>query len=264
MNYRHGFHAANFADLFKHALLLETLRRLLLDPEPLAVIETHAGDGLYDLASAQARKTDEGAALADMARQTPPVLDTLLDRVRARNADGLRIYPGSPILIAETLRPTDSLTAYEAHPLAFTALRRNLAPFPHAKAVEADGWSARSDRSRLFVHVDPPFEEDADRPRCAVFAAETLARAARATLVFWSPIKDLHSHDRYVSGLTLEAPGFVAELRIRPLDDPIRMNGCALTVLNPPDGLDTWAKDLADVLATRLGEAGAKGLVTAL
>lgn len=264
MNYRHGFHAANFADLFKHALLLEMLRLLLRNPEPLTVIETHAGEGLYDLGSPEARRTGEGAALAAVARETPSALAPLLDRVKARNSENLRIYAGSPVLIAETLRPSDRLIAYEAHLAAFADLRRNLASFANAKALEGDGWAARSDRQRLLAHVDPPFEEDADRGRCAAFAEATLARAPQATLVFWSPIKDLHSHDRYVSSLALGPPGFIAELRIRPLDDPMRMNGCALVVINPPQGLDAWAKDLAEVLAERLGEDGARGLVTSL
>ncbi|MBL8555232.1 MAG: 23S rRNA (adenine(2030)-N(6))-methyltransferase RlmJ, partial [Phenylobacterium sp.] len=45
MNYRHAFHAGNFADLVKHAALLRLLAELTKGGGPLTVIDTHAGRG---------------------------------------------------------------------------------------------------------------------------------------------------------------------------------------------------------------------------
>ena len=61
MNYRHAFHAGNFADLVKHATLTRLLEALMADPAPLAIVDTHAGAGGYDLDGELARRTGEAA-----------------------------------------------------------------------------------------------------------------------------------------------------------------------------------------------------------
>ena len=45
MNYRHAFHAGNFADLVKHAALLQVLARLTATGGPLTVIDDIDHDG---------------------------------------------------------------------------------------------------------------------------------------------------------------------------------------------------------------------------
>ena len=59
MNYRHAFHAGNHIDVFKHAALTLVLERLLAKPQPFAVLDTHAGIGVYDLTSDEATRTGE-------------------------------------------------------------------------------------------------------------------------------------------------------------------------------------------------------------
>ena len=108
LNYRHHFHAGNFADLVKHAVLLAVLERLLRDPAPLAVLDTHAGAGGYDLLGAEAKKSGEaerGVARLMADETAPAAFDSLKAAVRKLNPDGaLRFYPGSPWLAVKALR----------------------------------------------------------------------------------------------------------------------------------------------------------------
>jgi 23S rRNA A2030 N6-methylase RlmJ len=59
MNYRHAFHAGNFADVFKHIIIARILTHLREKIAPFRVIDTHAGEGLYDLAGDEASRTGE-------------------------------------------------------------------------------------------------------------------------------------------------------------------------------------------------------------
>ena len=120
LNYRHAFHAGNFADLVKHALLLALLDRLTAFGEPLTVVDTHAGAGLYGLQDAAARRSGEAQAgvarlMADPA--VPAVLARLVAAVRASNPAGeLQSYPGSPWLAVRALRRGDAYVGCELRP----------------------------------------------------------------------------------------------------------------------------------------------------
>ena len=59
MNYRHAFHAGNFADVMKHVLLVRILTHLRRKETPFRAVDTHAGTGLYDLAGDEAGRTGE-------------------------------------------------------------------------------------------------------------------------------------------------------------------------------------------------------------
>ena len=171
MNYRHAFHAGNFADVVKHAVLCRMLVHLREKPAAFRVIDTHAGAGRYDLAGAGGGKTGEwrdgiGRLLA--AELAPPVRTLLapyLDAVAALNPGGrLTIYPGSPALAQALLRRQDRLIACELEPHAAAALERDLRGDPRAKAIAIDGWTALTAyvppvERRGIVLIDPPFEQ---------------------------------------------------------------------------------------------------------
>src|SRR5215467_13566031 len=127
MNYRHTFHAGNFADVFKHAVLARIVAYLKRKPAAFRAIDTHAGSGLYDLAGPEASRTGEwrggigrlrAAALAPAVRE---LLAPYLEAVAAHNAgaagdvsgDALKVYPGSPALLRHWLRAQDRLVVCE-------------------------------------------------------------------------------------------------------------------------------------------------------
>jgi 23S rRNA (adenine2030-N6)-methyltransferase len=271
VNYRHAFHAGNFADLVKHASLLAVLSRLTAAPEPLLVVDTHAGAGLYDLEGAEAvrsREAEAGAARL-AAGEVPPVIEALRRAVLARNPSGaVKRYPGSPALVLDHLRPQDRFVACELRPDDHARLKAVLAPAgARAQALQADGFvelvgRARG-RERLFGLIDPPFERADDYLRLAEALKAVLEAKPDACLLAWLPLKDLETFDSFLRRLEPVAglAPLVAEVRLRPLTDPLRLNGCALVAINAPEGAEADIAAASDWTVRALGEAGGRANV---
>ncbi|WP_374569634.1 23S rRNA (adenine(2030)-N(6))-methyltransferase RlmJ [Phenylobacterium sp.] len=256
MNYRHAFHAGNFADIVKHAAVLAVLERLTGAKGPLSVIDTHAGRGLYDLAGADARRSGEAREgilrLMDEAA-APAAYGPLKAAVRELNGAGpVRRYPGSPWLIARALRPGDSYLGCELNPEEHGALRAALGDRRGVETLRADGFAEAPvrcpARGAALVLIDPPFEKPDDYRRIVETVRAVRARNAAAVVAIWLPLKDLETFDAFLRDLEDAEPGpvLVAETRMRPLSDPMKMNGCAMVFVNAPAGLEA---DLADICA---------------
>jgi len=270
LNYRHAFHAGNFADLVKHAGLLCLLDVLMADKAPLTVIDTHAGRGLYDLGGDEARKSGEAAAgivqlmAADGA---PSEFAPLVAEVGRLNGGGpVRRYPGSPLLIAARLRPQDRYVACELRPDEHEALRVALRGAPGVRTLCADGYAAAvaeaPARGRVLALIDPPFEKPDDYDRIVETLAALRAKNGAAEALVWLPIKDLQTLDAFLGDLEdeLGAPMLVAEARVRPLTDPMKMNGCALVLLGDSPRIEALQAPLAAIcgwVAETLGSGGA-------
>ncbi|HEY0053011.1 MAG TPA: 23S rRNA (adenine(2030)-N(6))-methyltransferase RlmJ [Caulobacteraceae bacterium] len=269
MNYRHAFHAGNFADLVKHAAVLWLMDRLTRDPRPLLVVDTHAGAGEYDLTSEdQVRSKEAEAGIGRLMGQGAPVsLQPLARSVSRRNSgSGPRIYPGSPALILQGLRAQDRYLGCELNPDVVPALRalvgRDAAA---ATALMVDGYdqagveAGRAEPGqRLFVLIDPPFERADDYARAAEAMRAVLGRRSDAVVAVWLPLKDLETLDGFVR--RLEDGGrvraLIAEARLRPLLDPMRMNGCALVVAGAPEGAEAALERICADVVEALGEPG--------
>jgi 23S rRNA (adenine2030-N6)-methyltransferase len=267
VNYRHAFHAGNFADLVKHGAVTLIMDRLASEAEPLLVVESHAGAGLYDLGGEMARKSGEADSgvmrlMADEA--APDAFDPLKAAVRDANRDGLiRVYPGSPVLIADRLRRGDEYVGAEIRPDDCNILGKTLASAPGlARAVNSDGFSLvklrAADPRALFVLIDPPFEQPDDYARTLEVLAPVLARPRPATVLVWLPLKDLETFDSFLRGLEAMAPpsALAVETRLNPLTDPMKLNGCALVILNPPPGIEAPLKAIAEWVVKIAGGPG--------
>lgn len=267
MNYRHAFHAGNFADLVKHAGLLRLLAELTASGGPLTIIDAHAGRGLYDLGGDEAKRSGEaqaGVLKLGAATDAPPEVVSLRKAVADLNGGGaIQRYPGSPWLIAEALRPGDRYVACELRAEEHEALRHVLKDRGGAtRTLNADGYGAAVAEcpasGRVLVLIDPPFEKADDYARIVDTLAALKRKNPAAQALVWLPIKDLETLDSFLRDLEDEvaAPMLVAEARIRPLSDPMKMNGCALVLVDGPD----LAAPLAAIcgwVAQALGEGGA-------
>jgi 23S rRNA (adenine2030-N6)-methyltransferase len=266
LNYRHAFHAGNFADLVKHAFLLQLLARAAHDPSPLTVIDTHAGRGLYDLTGPEAQRSGEAAAGIGRlvaATDAPAELAPLARAVQQLNAGaGLVRYPGSPWLIDRALRPQDRYLACELRPSEHAALRKALGERPGVETLCADGFALAAERcpktGRVLVLIDPPFERADDYARVAATAAALRRKNPAARTLIWLPLKDLETFDAFLRDLedAVDAPLLVAETRMRPLDDPLRMNGCALVLVSDGGGLARELEAICRWTAETLGQEG--------
>jgi 23S rRNA (adenine2030-N6)-methyltransferase len=251
MNYRHAYHAGNFADVVKHAVLCRIVTHLRQKPAAFRVIDTHAGAGVYDLAGAEAGKTGEwrhgiGRLFGDDARSLTPdvraLLAPYLDAVTAFNPSGrLLAYPGSPALLRTMLRRQDRLIACELEPQAAAALARQLRGDPRAKALAIDGWTALvayvpPKERRGFVLIDPPFEQTEEFSRLARGLETAHRKWATGTYLVWYPVKDTAAVAAFVRRLSRLRIGKMlrVELVLATASEDLGLRGTGLIAVNPP------------------------------
>ena len=265
MNYRHAFHAGNFADCMKHAVLVWLVRALQQKPAPIAVLDTHAGAGAYDLSGGPAERTGEWrAGIGRLVDDPPPALPVgLADYVGLVQRLGL--YPGSPALIRALLRPDDRLICCELHPEAHAALRRRFAHDVAVAVHRRDAWEALGallppQPRRGLVLVDAPFEAADEFDRLAKGLVTGWTRFRTGVFAAWYPIKHRASIRPWFAALRQSGMRDVvaAELLLRDPVDPARLNGCGMLVVNPPYRFEAEAMPMLGALLDRLGgrEAG--------
>ena len=269
MNYRHAFHAGNFADVLKHAVLVRILLHLRGKEAAFRVIDTHAGIGRYDLAGETPNRTGEWrngiAKLFDNppAGEAASLLAPYLDLVRAQNEGGeLRHYPGSPAIIQALCRPRDRMQFCELHLEDFATLRRNLRD-PRAGITEIDGWTALRaylppKERRGLVLIDPAFEAPGEFARLADGFAEAHRRWATGVFMLWYPIKDrdeVRRFERRMAGLQI-AKVLRAELSVGTQPKPEALHACGLMIVNPPWRLEDELKILLPALQAALAANG--------
>ena len=257
MNYRHAYHAGNFADCMKHAILLVLLKSLARKPAGFCVLDTHAGCGQYDLSSEEAQKTGEWKnGIGRLLDSEDPALQDYLSAVR-----DLGLYPGSPALARHALRPQDQLVACELHPEDVRPLRRLFRDDPQVSIHHRNGYEALrallppKDLKRGLVLIDPPFEKLDDFTQCAEAISLIRNRFRAGIVAVWYPIK--HRPPVRAFHNALKDAGIrdilACEFLLRPALDPSRLNGCGMLVVNAPFGFE---EDAARVLnALKLGLA---------
>lgn len=247
MNYRHAYHAGNFADVFKHAVIARIIAHLREKPAAFRVIDTHAGAGAYDLTGPEASRTGEwrngiGRLLsAPLEPELASWLSPYLDVIGRLNPNGLKTYPGSPLLAQQLLRPLDNLLACEIEPQAAASLSACLRPNTRTKILTIDGWTALNAyvpprERRGLVLVDPPFEQPGEFARLSDGLARAHRKWSTGVYVLWYPLKDLRETNRF--GRDLAGLGIAKILRAElSVAEPKRegaLAGAGLIVANPP------------------------------
>lgn len=268
MNYRHAYHAGNFADVFKHLVLTRIVEYLKRKEKAFRVIDTHAGIGLYDLSAEAAGKTGEWRdGIGRLAATQPPaeivgIMKPLLASVQAVNTGGtLSHYPGSPLLVRSLLRRQDRQTAIELHPEDAAALKALLAGDIQARVIELDGWLALGahvppKEKRGLVLVDPPFEREGEFGRIVNGVARAHRRWPGGIYALWYPIKDRGAVDTFRASITDSGIPDIIDLRFEiraPSPEP-RLDGCGMIVVNPPFTLEAEMRAVLPWLAGLLAQ----------
>jgi 23S rRNA (adenine2030-N6)-methyltransferase len=254
VNYRHAFHAGNFCDCVKHALLVALMRALQRKPAPLFVLDTHGGAGQYDLETGPAARTREASAgIVRLLDDTPEPLKDYVALVRS-----LGLYPGSPRLARALLRPDDRLACCELHPEEYASLRRRFARDPQVAVHRRDAWEALKGllppaQKRGLILIDPPYEDPAEYQRLADGLKLAQSRFRDGVIAAWYPAKRQASVRAFFGSLTLRDV-VVAELLLREPLDPARLNGCGMLIVNPPYRFEDEARLILNSLLDRLGQ----------
>ncbi len=272
MNYRHAYHAGNFADVVKHVILTRIVEYLKRKDQAFRVIDTHAGIGLYDLKGMEAGKTGEWAGgiarimdAVDKGQIEEPSLELLspyLNAVRAANAEGeRRHYPGSPLLVRHLLRKQDRLSALELHPQDAAKLAKLFDRDYQVRVTELDGWLALGahlppKEKRGLVLVDPPFEKEGEFDRLVDGLVKAHKRFSGGTYALWYPVKDRKETERFTNRLRETGiPKIMQiELSIRAPSPEPRLDGTGMIVVNPPFTLESEMQTLLPCLTKLLEE----------
>lgn len=256
MNYRHGYHAGNFADVPKHIALIAIAEYLKKKDTAFSVIDTHAGRGAYDLSGEHAAKTGEAGGGIEKLRglSGPPVLARYLELA------GGACYPGSPLIAAQLLRPQDRLVAIEKHPEEFEHLKDVLAPFRNAIAENADGYARLlkllpPPSRRGLVVIDPPFEATDEFHTLAQTITAAVAKFANGVYLVWYPVKSQAAADGFLGEVL--ATGISKALTIDTVITAPegKLNRAQLLVINPPYGLEAAMREIAGIIAAPMGAA---------
>jgi 23S rRNA (adenine2030-N6)-methyltransferase len=280
MNYRHAFHAGNFADVLKHAVAALCIEHLKKKAKPFRVIDTHAGVGLYDLTSDAARRSPEFQdGIARILAADPPelaaeALAPLLKAVRAVNPTGaLTAYPGSPEIAARLCREADRIQLCELHPDDARTLDNRYARDARVKVEARDGYKALKSglpprEKRGLVLVDPPFEHRDEMAHMAQAVMPALQAWPTGTYILWRPLKDLWAAERFDVGLAewlisdqRLAPEKIlrADLWVRDLASEGKLAGAGVVVVNPPHTLEDELLVLLPWLAETLAQDDGAG-----
>jgi 23S rRNA (adenine2030-N6)-methyltransferase len=270
VNYRHLFHAGNFADVFKHVILTRLIVYMTRKETALRFMDTHAGIGRYDLTREEARRAGEWRdGVARLKRATPPpeiaaLLAPYLDALGPLDEEGRpRLYPGSPALAQVLLRPQDRIALAELHPEERAALVANMGRDRRLVIVELDGYVALNawlppKEKRGLALLDPPFEQQGEAKRLHEALARGLAKWPRGVFMLWRPIKDRREDARFLNAVTaIGAPNILRlELDVgegaamSAASAPLAKTG--LIIVNPPYVLVDEARVLLPFLAKLL------------
>lgn len=248
MNYRHIYHAGNFADVAKHVALLYCLDALKRKDTPFFALDTHAGRGVYDLQAPEARKSGEAergaqALVADGLGEES--LAPYFAALRARRGKRLAVYPGSPVLIADALRPHDRAVFVELLPAEARAVEREVGSLGQVRTDIGDGYAALKaylppPERRGLVLIDPPYESAEELKQMLQAFRAAYARWPTGMYLMWYPIRS--AVQRAQVHARFEAQGvpkmLVADLAVHPDDAGIGLAGSGLIIVNPPYGAD--------------------------
>ncbi len=273
MNYRHAFHAGNFADVLKHALYARLLTHFMRKNARMRIIDTHAGEGAYDLSGGEAERTGEWRGgvgrLADLSGAGPEIRELLAPYIDALGpfVDGRpKIYPGSPLLAQRFLREDDRAIFCELRDDAFAALRYKFGRDKRIKTINIDGYTAAGAfvppvERRGVVLIDPPFEQPNEY--AAMFCAFGAAYRKWPTGVYvlWHPIKDLSETRAFVDSFRDSDIRRVLRVELHVAGQADRLNRAGLVIVNPPFGFQREALEILPFLAKRLAQGQGAGFV---
>jgi len=274
MNYRHAFHAGNFADVLKHVVLIMLVGHLKKKATPFFFLDTHAGRGTYDLSEAEAQRSGEYrngiARLLELREAALPA--EVADYVRlvresaGKGSSAITAYPGSPVIVSRLKRATDRMVLVEKLPKEADGLRAALGRQRLVSVIEGDGYAALKAQlppreNRGLVLIDPPYESDLEFDN--VLAALELAheRWPTGTYCIWYPLTDRAGPTRFHRGLERSGIRKILDvsLRILPPDAQVGMSGAGLTIVNPPWMLDDSLRTLMPQLHRLLSPEGLGG-----
>lgn len=240
MNYRHAYHAGNFADVFKHSIIVALTQSFLQKDSAFCYLDTHSGAGRYNLLSkaAQTNKEFKNGIEKILAQPNPPeFIKDFLYCVQKNPS----FYPGSPLFVKEFLRPQDRMILSELHSEEYFLLKKLLGSRKQVSVYCQDAYQSLKaylppKERRGFVLIDPPFEKQNEFESLTKALSQAIQRWETGVYAIWYPIKNRAVTERFLNTLhaKINRPLLVAELSIYAEDTVFQLNGCGMAIINPP------------------------------
>lgn len=253
MNYRHAYHAGNFADAFKHILLTGLVQSFLRKENAFCYLETHAGTGCYDLQSEAAQKSKEylnGVAKLMTAANPPQLIQDYIACISRLNPQNdFHLYPGSPFFAKCFLRPQDRMVLSELHPEDVQQLKNFFRRDKQIHVHHQDGYQSLKallppKERRGLILIDPPYEKSDELNRLPQILAEALKRFETGVFAVWYPIKSSAKLEPFYRDIKklIQRPLLKTEFCIYAADVATQFNGCGMLMINPPWQFDQELK----------------------
>ncbi|OGT30666.1 MAG: hypothetical protein A3E87_06810 [Gammaproteobacteria bacterium RIFCSPHIGHO2_12_FULL_35_23] len=247
MNYRHVFHAGNFADVFKHCVLINLLFALQRKGKPFFFLDTHAGLGYYNLISEAAKKACEfesgiNRLLAINTEKLPLAVKKYLEIInQLNNNKAIQYYPGSPYCARSLLRPMDRMVACELHPEDYLHLKQVFVRDKQVQIQHENGYSSLKallppKERRGLVLIDPPFEQENEYEQIRLSLQNGLKRWQTGIYAVWYPIKSGSPPSEYLSKLKEDLKTEILLIEFC-IDDRVayqKLCACGMVIINPP------------------------------
>lgn len=245
MNYRHQYHAGNFADVFKHIVLIALTQSFLQKDSAFCYLDTHAGIGQYDLFTKEAQKTREfsnGISQIFLQKELPTLVQTYKQCIQKINTDEeLRFYPGSPLFVKELIRPQDRMVLSELQNEDVLTLKKLFARNPQIAVHNQDGYQSLKafippKERRGLVLIDPPYEQANELEQLTKKLPEAVTRWETGVFALWYPIKNRAAVERAQRTLMnrIQRPVLITELAIHAENAALGLSGSGLFIVNPP------------------------------
>ena len=167
LSYQHIYHAGNFADVQKHAVLTELMNFLKKKGQYLLSVDTHAGRGIYNLSSKEALKIKEFKYginhFYNNSVEKTPITDYIKLVSNLNNKKTIKLYPGSAKIIERLSSNKDIIVLAEKHPKEILFLKENFKERKNIIILNEDGFETLnnyipSNTHKTFAIIDPSYE----------------------------------------------------------------------------------------------------------
>lgn len=246
LSYQHIYHAGNFADAHKHALLVKTLAALKLKSPQLFLIDTHAGRGLYDFRDPEAQRKQEFkngiAGLLEKDAGTSPIADYLAEVKKLNPDGGTDMYPGSPLFAKNILRSSDRMVFAELHPSEFEKLRDNFKDVRNVTCEKKNGLALLLETTppkeqKGIAVIDPPYEIKTDYTEVPRAVGNAVRKWPQGVFFIWYPILTGQPHLQLLTDLrkTAAKNTLVSEIKLDTMPkEGFAMYGTGIAIVNCP------------------------------
>lgn len=281
-SYRHAFHAGNHADVLKHITMLIGLKLLQRKETGIALIDTHAGAGIYNLESEYAIKSAEAIEgvlrLASYCNENPDgIPDGVKDyfkeigHLNQHQTKSIKTYPGSSQLMLQAMRVQDQLKLMELHTTDYPSLVENMTvsqseyhPKRSVQMFQKDGFTQLKaflppPTRRGLCLIDPSYENKDDYQFVLTALKDAIKRFATGAYFVWYPIlqrRDATELPHQLAEFCKDhhLPYLQAELQIKSqiLTEGLAASG--MWIINPPWQLKEQLEICLPFLVKALGQ----------